>query len=407
MLIPTSRLVTWVVCCVASTLILACAQLSGAQAESPLPQFQQPLTSQTNIVLVPVLVRQHDSNEAVFSLGSQDFSVTDDGVPQKIHLQSDPDLQPLALVIVAQTGGVGVDHIRDYSDLDAVLDAVIGAVPHKVAVVSFDSQPHDVQRFTSDMGLVSNALSNLEDGDRGAAVLDALSYGIDMLREAPPNYRRAILFISQSLDAGSQTTLDQAVQAIDETNTTIYSLAFSVSKTEAKHEAAKIPLPGGTPYGDTPYGPGGCMGYGNDPDAHGNRRVQALDCLEDLAPPLRLARMAYYEARDGLKRNVPEAVARQTGGEYFDFKDNKSLVKRLELISNDMPAYYVLSFSPAAPTPGLHALSVTVPANPTLTINARKAYWAGPPPEAQAPPSSTPAPAPASPANTTTVSPNP
>ena len=312
-------------------------------------------------------------------------------------------------MIVAQTGGVGVDHIRDYSDLDAVLDAVIGAVPHKVAVVAFDSSPHDVQRFTSDMGLVSNALSNLEDGDRGAAVLDALAYGIDMLREAPPNYRRAILFISQSLDAGSQTTLDQAVQAIDETNTTIYSLAFSVSKTEAKHEAAKIPLPGGTPYGDTPYGPGGCMGYGNDPDAHGNRRVQALDCLEDLAPPLRLARMAYYEARDGLKRNVPEAVARQTGGEYFDFKDNKSLVKRLELISNDMPAYYVLSFSPATPTPGLHALSVTVPANPTLAINARKAYWAGPPPESQTPPPNLQgAPStPAADAPTTTVTPNP
>jgi VWFA-related protein len=376
-------------------------------SEKPPQQTSQALTSQSTLVLVPVLVRQHDSSEAVFSLGSQDFTVTDDGVPQKIRLQEDPDLQPLALVIVAQTGGVGIDHIHDYSDLDAILDALIGAVPHKVAVVSFDSQPHDVQRFTGDMGLVSNALSNLEDGDRGAAVLDALAYGIDMLRQSPPNYRRAILFISQSLDAGSQTTLDQAVRAIDETNTTIYSLAFSVSKTEARHEAAKIPRPGGTPYGDTPYGPGGCMGPGNDPDAHGNVRVQALDCLEDLAPPLRLARMAYYEARDGLKRNVPEAVAHQTGGEYFDFKDNKSLVKRLEVITNDMPAYYVLSFSPATPTPGLHALSVTVPANPTLTINARKAYWAGPPPEAQAPPSSTPAPAPASPANTTTVSPNP
>lgn len=356
---------------------------------------------------MPVLIRQRDSNEAVFSLGSKDFTVTDDGVPQKVRLQEDPDLQPLALVIVAQTGGVGTDHIHDYSDLDAVLDALIGAVPHRVAVVSFDSQPHDVQRFTSDMGLVANALSNLEDGDRGAAVLDALAYGIEMLRQAPPNYRRAILFISQSLDAGSQTSLEDAVRAVDETNTTIYSLAFSVSKTEVKHEAAKVPLPGGTPYGETPYGPGGCMGYGNDPDAHGNRRVQALDCLEDLAPPLRLARMAFYEARDGMKRNVPEAVAEQTGGEYFDFKDNKSLVKRLEVISNDMPAYYVLSFSPDNPHPGLHALGVTVTANPTLAVNARKAYWAGPPPETPAPSQSSPAPTSSTPPPTTTVTPNP
>ena len=380
---------------------------SAAPQQSPPPQTSQALTSQSTLVLVPVLVRQHDSNEAIFSLGSQDFTVTDDGVPQRVRLQSDPDLQPLALVIVAQTGGIGVDHIKDYSDLDAVLDALIGAVQHRVAVVSFDSQPHDVQRFTSDMGLVSNALSTLEDGDRGAAVLDALAYAIDMLRQAPPNYRRAILFISQSLDAGSQTTLDQAVAAIDETNTTIYSLAFSVTKSEVKHEAAKVPLPGGTPYGDTPYGPGGCMGYGNDPDAHGNRRVQALDCLEDLAPPLRLARMAFYEARDGLKKNVPEAVARQTGGEYFEFKDNKTLVKRLEVITNDMPAYYVLSFSPEAPTPGMHALAVTVPEAPGAQINARKAYWAGAPPEAQAPPPSAPTPPAQAPPTTTTVTPHP
>ncbi len=383
-------------------------QESGRQqAGAPPPQTSQALTSRSTVVLVPVLVRQRDSNEAIFSLGSKDFTVTDDGVAQKVHLQDEPDLQPLALVIVAQTGGMGVDHIKDYSDLDAVLDALIGAVQHRVAVVSFDSQPHDVQRFTSDMGLVSNALSTLDDGDRGAAVLDALAYGIDMLRQAPPNYRRAILFISQSLDAGSQTTLDQAVAAINETNTTIYSLAFSVSKSEVKHEVSKMPVPGGTVYGDTPYGPGGCMGYGNDPDAHGNRRVQALDCLEDLAPPLRLARMAFYEARDGLKKNVPEAVAHETGGEYFDFKDNKTLVKRLEVITNDMPAYYVLSFSPDNPTPGMHAISVTVPAAPGAQINARKAYWAGAPPETPPAPAAGNPTAPATPPPTTTVTPNP
>jgi VWFA-related protein len=342
------------------------------------------------------MVKDH-SGDTVLSLTSQDFSVTDDGVPQKIRVQEDADQQPLALVIVAQNGGVGTDHLRDYSGLDPILDAVVGAVPHKIAVVSFDSQPRTVQRFTGDTDLAANALSNLEEGDRGAAVLDALAYGIDLLREAPPGYRRAVLLISQSLDAGSQTTIEDAVRAIDETNTAIYSLAFSVSKTEARHEAAKVPLPGGTPYGDTPYGPGGCMGYGNDPDSHGNRRVQALDCLEDLAPPLRLARMAFYEARDGLKRNVPETVAHQTGGEYFDFKDSKSLVKRLELISNDMPAYYVLSFTPATPHPGLHALAVSVPTQPTLSLTARKAYWAAGP---ETPPAPTSAPTPKSPPST-------
>jgi VWFA-related protein len=379
-----------------ASLILVLSAGLIALEEKASAQSQQPLTSSSTIVLVPVMVKDR-SGEAVLSLTAENFSVTDDGVPQKIRVQEDADQQPLALVIVAQNGGVGTDHLRDYSDLDPILDAVVGAVPHKIAVVSFDSQPRTVQRFTGDTDLAANALSNLEEGDRGAAVLDALAYGIDLLREAPPGYRRAVLLVSQSLDAGSQTTIEDAVRAIDETNTAIYSLAFSVSKTEARHEAAKIPQPGGTTYGDTPYGPGGCMGYGNDPDAHGNRRVQALDCLEDLAPPLRLARMAFYEARDGLKRNVPETVAHQTGGEYFPFSDSKSLVKRLELISNDMPAYYVLSFTPQTPHPGLHALTVSVPAQPSLTLNARKAYWAQGP---ETPAIKTPATSGASPSST-------
>ena len=86
---------------------------------------------------------------------------------------------------------------------------------------------------------------------------------------------------------------------------------------------------------------------------------------------------------DWVVPSAPDAlvasVAKQTGGEYFDFKDSKSLVKRLELISNDMPAYYVLTFTPQAPHPGLHALSVSVPSQPSLSLTARKAYWAASP----------------------------
>src|SRR5208282_2086168 len=105
--------------------------------------------------------------------------------------------------------------------------------------------------------------------------------------------------------------------------------AFSSTKTEVKHEASKMPLPGGTPYGDAPYPPGGCMSNdpNADPNAHGKRSIQALDCASDLLPPLRLARMAFLTARDGLKRNVPESVAQLTGGEYFAFSDARTLTR--------------------------------------------------------------------------------
>ncbi|HVB58154.1 MAG TPA: hypothetical protein VNE63_17240, partial [Candidatus Acidoferrales bacterium] len=163
----------------------------------------------------------------------------------------------------------------------------------------------------------------------------------------------------------------------DDTNTSIYSFAFSSTKAAVEHEASKLPLPGGTPYTNEPYAPGGCMSHAPDadPDAHGRRSVQALDCASDLLPPLRLARMAFLAAKDGFRRNVPESVAQLTGGEYFAFKDAKTLTRNLISISNDVPNYYVLAFSPQSPQPGLHALEVKLKDRPKLELRARKAYW--------------------------------
>ena len=112
-----------------------------------------------------------------------------------------------------------------------------------------------------------------------------------------------------------------------------------------------------------------------DPDAHGNRKLQALDCADDLLPPLRLARMAYLAAVDSMHRNVPESVAKLTGGEYFEFKDAKTLRKDLVSIANDVPNHYVLSFQPSSPHTGLHSLSLALKAHPDLVIKSRSAYW--------------------------------
>ena len=154
-------------------------------------------------------------------------------------------------------------------------------------------------------------------------------------------------------------------------------------RTGVTHEVSKIPRPGGSPYMNEPYAPGGCMSKdpNADPDAHGNRTVQALDCASDLLPPLRLARMAFISASDGLKRNTPKSVARLTGGEYFAFSDAENLRLGLIRASHDVPSYYVLSFRPKSPDPGLHALGVSLKERPGLRSSARKAYWI----EAEAP----------------------
>ncbi len=95
-----------------------------------------------------------------------------------------------------------------------------------------------------------------------------------------------------------------------------------------------------------------------DSDAKSNRAVQAIDCLSLLAPPLRLARIAEIAARNGPAANIPESVAKITGGEYFSFKDARSLERGLLTISNDIPNRYVLSFQAASPHACLHAIGL-------------------------------------------------
>jgi VWFA-related protein len=352
------------------------AKAQNSDQSSSSPQIPT-LTVRSNLVLVPALVKTK-SGEVVFSLTADDFILTDNGVPQSLYLEADTDSQPLALAVIIETGGLGASHLHDYRDLGAVLDAIIGDVPHRVAVIGFDSAPRLEQDFTTDTDAATKAIASLHEGDHGAAILDALNFGINILRKQPPAYRRAVLLFSETADGGSHTTLEGAVRAVDDTNTAIYSFGFSSTKAALVHEASKLPRPEGSPYSDKPYATGGCMSHDPDadPDAHGKRDVQALDCASDLLPPLRLARMAFISANDGLKRNVPESVAQLTGGEYFAFKDGTTLSRHLIPVSNDVPNYYVLSFRPTSPLPGLHALELTVKGRPELQLRARKAYWA-------------------------------
>jgi len=349
---------------------------AGKQQTNDHPQSENRIRTSSTVVLVPALVKTK-TGETVFSLTAEDFILKDNGVPQTLHLETDTDSQPLALVVIVETGGQGARHLRDYDNLGPELDAVIGDVRHLVAVVGFDSKPRIAQDFTDDTDVAAKTIATLNEGDQGAAILDALDFGIDLLRDVPPRYRRAVLLITETADSGSETSLDAAVRSVSDTNTAIYSFGFSTTKEAVKHEASKIPRPGGTPYGNEPYGAGGCMSLdpGADPDAHGNRRVQALDCASDLLPPLRLVRMAFVAAKDGLKRNVPESVAQLTGGEYFAFTNATTLKRSLLTVSNDVPNYYLLSFRPESPSAGLHTLQLTLKERPELQLKARNTYW--------------------------------
>jgi VWFA-related protein len=389
-------------------------QASLLVAQAPSGTQGSIFTTQTTVVLVPALVRDK-SGAMVYTLNPDDFLLTDDGVRQELTLEPDSGSEPLALVVVLEVGGAGARQFQNYETiappLAPMLASIVGNVRHRVAVVTFDSQPKLLQPFTTDLDEASDALRSLQPGctrqhhynnctgphpihdkplgDNGAAILDSLAFAVNLLRAEPPAFRRAILLVSETLDRGSHTTIEQAVRAVTETNTTIYSVAFSTAKSEASNYAYRV-LPT-QPSGRTRLGwlilenhhpnpPNGCMGKDPDPfpDDPTSKWSQFYDCLAQLAPPLGFAKMAAIATADSLQQNVPATVARLTGGEYFKLGNVKSLEGDLSTISNHLPNRYMLSFHPQSPRAGLHTLRLKLPDYSGLEVTARSSYWAEP-----------------------------
>ncbi len=378
-------------------------------------------------MLVPALVR--DGTDAlVYTLSANDFVLTDDGVPQKITLEQDNGGSPLALVVVMQeragqhSTGWNPNN-RDappnrFAHLPTMVEGIAGVVSRRIAVVAFDSQPKLVQAFTTDMEVVDAALqgaSTEQGGDGGAAILDGLGFAVDLLRKQPPQYRRAILLLSETNDRGSLLPMAEAIREISDTNTTIFSVSFSSGSVAASEYGHKwLPTKRGIPrpnpsqpppppnilpgssyatavnmivgymttgiFGENtvPYERGGCFA-GEVSEIRGdkvtNNSGKVYNCLGQLIPPLALAKMAAIAVADGMRTNVPKTVAELTGGEYFGFNDDKSLEGALSTIANHLPNRYVLSFQPDNPHLGIHALALMMPDYPQLRVTTRTSYW--------------------------------
>lgn len=348
-------------------LVLGCLASAGMVAQQE-ESAQTTLTVRSNLVQVPALVTTK-TGRVVFELTADDFVLTDNGAAQHLTLDQDTDSQPLALAIVVETGGGGARHLADYKQLDSILDAFIGSVEHSVAVIGFDSAPHLLLPFTPRTENASRRLASVRAGDHGAAILDAIAFAVKQLRAQPARYRRAILLLSETIDQGSYTTLTEALRLISDTNTTMYSFGFSSTRSAISHEASKF-------NSDEPGPAHGCFSrQGADPEYDGHYSKQVLDCISQLAPPVRLATMGFLAARNALHKNTAESIAQLTGGEFFHFHNAKDLKAGLIAVQNDVPNFYVLSFRPTTPTPGLHALHLEIKDRPHLVLKSRTEYW--------------------------------
>jgi hypothetical protein len=105
---------------------------------------------------------------------------SDNGQEQSIYLGQFEN-QPLAVVVLVQTGGAASRELENYGKLDSIIESILGSSPGKLALVSFDSLVRQIWAFPPRADGLDYALTHQEVGDSGAAIRDAIHYGINLL----------------------------------------------------------------------------------------------------------------------------------------------------------------------------------------------------------------------------------
>ena len=317
---------------------------------------QTTLHTTTTLVVVPTLVQTQDKR-LVFSLSADDFVVTDNGVPQKVTLEEESQ-RPLSLVVLIQTGGAAQGQFPNYKNLETMVAEIVGKGANRVSIVNFDSRPEAASPFTEDVAQWREAIDKPDPGDKGAAILDSVAYGLELLKKEPVSNRRAILLISQEHDDGSKTTLKEIVRDLGEANTAVYSITFSAEKTTAKQDLKN-------PHVNPPISiiPSDCsVKPYNDP-------ARPFQGYFNLDAPLRLIFGA-------MQKNLSAEVANLSGGESSSFDNRNELDEALGRVNSRIRNSYILDFYPTSTEPGLHKIKVSLTHHPEMVVSARTSYWA-------------------------------
>jgi VWFA-related protein len=324
--------------CLAMAAATAVAQqIPPAEPPQPLPNPHPDaptLRVTTQEVLVPTLVERPHGG-IVYGLKPDDFVLEDNGIPQKIRVQEEMDTAPVSLVVAVEQGGMSVLEFDKVAKLGPLLDLFLSDGRSQAALVGFDSEPHLIHDYSHSSEDLNQALKHMEPGDGGDAILDTVSYGVDLLESQPKEYRRVLLLISEERDHGSKyTKTERLIEKIGRSDVLVLSVSFSPARAEFLHDLK---------------------------DSGDERTMNMMS-------PLIMLIQAF-------KKNVSKEVAHMSGGEYTTFTGDKGFEARVMDAAKHARNRYLLSFSPSNPTLGLHTLRVRTAQDYGARVVARANYW--------------------------------
>lgn len=306
--------------------------LVGLSAPLLLPQ-EPAFRTTVPLVIAPTTVTDR-AGRYVDGLSAKDFLLYDNRRPQSLHL--DVAFVPISLVVAVQSSAISAPALQKCRKIGSMIEPLIIGERGEAAVLAFDSRLRMVQPFTSDPHVLTKALKQIQPGDSGSRMIDAVAHSVRLLAGRPPNRRRVVLLLSEAKDRSSETKLEDAVSLAQHRNVTIYPVTYSAFFTAftTRPEAGPPPSNGG---------------------------------LNLLAIFIELARLA--------STNTAEAFSKYTGGRRLSFLKQRSLEQAVSSIGEELHSQYLLSYTPPRDEPGFHEIEVRIWGRTDLIVRTRPGYW--------------------------------
>jgi hypothetical protein len=309
-------------------LVVSTPGSSKAQSRAADEDAAPLIRADSTFVWVPTLVKTE--NGGMF--GEPDvgrFHLLDNGNPEKVSVINTDGL-PISLVILMQTGGSASRFLSSYSNLPELIGRLVGDSVHEITLVTFDSRVEQIWHSPVRSDGVNHALTHQHPGNKGAAIKDALAFGVRQLQSEPGRFRRIVLLLSQKRDIGSSTSSQSLLEQLGTSSTVVYSLTFPGEKTH--------------------------LGQ-----ARGTRHTGAME-----------------EAAEKIARTVDDRTAQEvsslTGGTDRQFVDRASFNSAMLETVSDFHSGITLGFQPSRHQVGFHRIDLTID-SPGMQVTSRSAYW--------------------------------
>jgi VWFA-related protein len=314
---------------------------------------QDPVRVRLDVRLVHVVATVTDANgKFVSNLQAEDFSLEDNGVPQKlVHFSQDSQV-PVTVGILLDTSGSMDRKIRTATT--AVNRFINGIHPEdEIFLMTFDRRVTLQEDFTSDRKKLARVLDTLRLGG-GTRLYDGLQEGLEKIQKGRHD-KKALLMISDGMDYGSRTSVGSLVQTIRGVEVLVYGLgtAEMTYADPVEHVPFTLPTPGGR-------GPAPVV---NAPPRPPNRRGATANALS------------------GVNMSVLTQFAENSGGHAFRLTDTflkegpSEIDKVLSLIAEELRHQYTLGYYPTHPDDGrVHTIKVT--ARGGHAVRSRTSYLA-------------------------------